>query len=128
MCTVVWSNPVNDTHQFGASPLNVTTVEECKTACEKIVSCCAIDWNPNSVGDYCWLGLSCNLSIGIQVGITHYSIVTRPTECASKQTKEIECRFLYVNCRTWNRRVVALQVYPENGNNEVDDIHIEGLR
>ena len=37
---------------------NLTTVDECKSACANNYTCVAVEWNPNNAREACWIQLS----------------------------------------------------------------------
>jgi len=69
-----WSQ-TDDIHGWGGTPHNITTLDECQSACIKNDTCAAIDWDPSNTGKSCWIQTSTVAGDTMETGfVTHYEL------------------------------------------------------
>jgi len=64
-----------DAHGFFGTSYDFRTVEECQSACIKMKTCVAIDWEPSNTGQTCWiLTMAFTRNTTTKGVITHYEL------------------------------------------------------
>jgi len=65
----------NDVHGFGGVAHNMTTLDECQSACVDNNTCVSIDWDSSNAEKSCWIQTSTVTAATMETGfIRHYEL------------------------------------------------------